>query len=154
MELSPQELAEIILALGLTHAEALLAIERLYFRRLLCVHPSKFKAARAAGMTCNGFRAALLRLQLDDFDPHLPPGDGLVVTHLRMRQGIVPLEIHRRGGRVRVYYAHSLTKDELAMLDAVARRRLRLDATTSVEPVRVDSLEGLIPGRTTRSRRG
>lgn len=98
-------------------------------------------------MTCNGFRAALLRLQLDDFNPRLPPGDGLVVTHLRIRGGIVPLKLHRRAGRpARVYYAQSLTKDELAMVDVFARTRLRLDATTSVEHVRVDSLAKPFPG--------
>lgn len=138
------ELAGLVLALELGHEDALLAFEWVYFRHHLAAQPSKSKAVRATRMTPEGFRLALRRLRLDDFSRRVPPGDGLVVTSTRLRRGIVTLKVHRRAeGPARVFYVQNLTKDELAVVDDHARRRLRLDAAAPLEHVRVDSLEGV-----------
>jgi DNA-binding NtrC family response regulator len=49
---------------GIDHAEAVARFERLYFVDLLRTHPSKAKATRTSGMTHEGFRLALRRLQI------------------------------------------------------------------------------------------
>lgn len=59
-----QSLARVASLLGSTHDEAVAGFETLYFRHQLAAHRTKIGAARAAGMTSEGFRLACRRVRV------------------------------------------------------------------------------------------
>ncbi|WAS92148.1 sigma-54-dependent Fis family transcriptional regulator [Nannocystis punicea] len=57
-------LARVAALMRSTHDEAVAGFETLYFRHQLCAHRTKIAAARAAGMTGEGFRLACRRVRV------------------------------------------------------------------------------------------
>lgn len=57
-------LARVAALMHSTHDEAVAGFETLYFRHQLCAHRTKIAAARAAGMTGEGFRLACRRVRV------------------------------------------------------------------------------------------
>ncbi|MDC0717030.1 sigma-54-dependent Fis family transcriptional regulator [Nannocystis bainbridge] len=57
-------LARVAALMHSTHHEAVAGFETLYFRHQLCAHRTKIAAARAAGMTGEGFRLACRRVRV------------------------------------------------------------------------------------------